>query len=307
MIHDKNEKNENKSMPNEDRLGAYLRRAREAANLSQEELAKEIKLSQELLDHLEHGRFQKLPVQAYVRGYLNSICLRLELDKEKVLQWLSEEYNKSNTSSESFSRHFESLGDLQEEPMEKSPKSKVPLVILILLIAFMATLHFMQADDSDDISSDTPNQTANTSLDKQDGLIDTSSDSSLTDTNSSIDAEEERILDAVSQEEDMNDEEMESENKQTETNNPPSNRKSTVTYLKFKPLQDNAWIRIFRHGPGRKTWTRELPADNDYRTVVHDDTISVWVKEPKNWEFMINGTAQAFTQEVQILNGAILK
>ncbi len=68
-------------------LGEYIRRARLAAGVDLSDLAREIRVPTEMLEYLEQGNYAKLPVDAYVRGYLNTICTRLELNRAKVLEW----------------------------------------------------------------------------------------------------------------------------------------------------------------------------------------------------------------------------
>ena len=83
---------------NDETLGMYLIRARKAAGISRETLAQTTHIYLEIISNIENSDWKKFPVEAYVRGYLNSICSKLELDKKKVLEWFSVEYGSSYTT-----------------------------------------------------------------------------------------------------------------------------------------------------------------------------------------------------------------
>ena len=72
-------KNENES------LAAYLTRARIAKGYTIEDMVRETRISITYMKNIEAGDWSKFPVDAYLRGYLNSISRILELDYKEVL------------------------------------------------------------------------------------------------------------------------------------------------------------------------------------------------------------------------------
>ena len=60
-------------------IGSRLRSAREAASMSTEAVASNLKLYEEVVQHLELGTYESLPEPAYVRGYLRAYLRLLNL------------------------------------------------------------------------------------------------------------------------------------------------------------------------------------------------------------------------------------
>lgn len=128
----------------DERLGAYLTRAREARGLSVEELASATKLPAKNIEAIESGDWKSFPVAAYLRGYLNSICTKLSIDAKHVLEW----YN-----AEAGNKYASLLTDTPAKPVKvssvsegeaKSKSKAVPIVIVILGLAFVVGSHFMK-------------------------------------------------------------------------------------------------------------------------------------------------------------------
>lgn len=127
----------------DERLGAYLTRVREAKGMSIEELATVTKLTVKNITLIESGDWKAFPVEAYLRGYLNSICEKLGLESKRILDFYYMEAGKKFTSL---------LSPVPEKPVkvspmtdeEKKPRSKaVPIVIVLLVLAFVVGSHFL--------------------------------------------------------------------------------------------------------------------------------------------------------------------
>lgn len=131
-------------------LGSYLARAREARGMSVERLATETKLSVKNITFIEKGDWKSFPVEAYLRGYLNSICSKLNIDFKRVLAWYSAEsgYKHIDLLDEKCSKS-KVVKPLDEN--ETKPKSKaVPIVIVFLGLSFVVGSHFLQGLGGDD-------------------------------------------------------------------------------------------------------------------------------------------------------------
>ena len=131
----------------DERLGAYLARAREAKGLSVEELATVTKLTVKNIALIESGDWKAFPVEAYLRGYLHSICVKLNLDPKRVLDYYSGETGAKYSSllSPSPAKPAKTAAPVDEE---HKPRSKaVPVVVVLLGLAFVVGTHFLKNMD----------------------------------------------------------------------------------------------------------------------------------------------------------------
>lgn len=132
----------------DERLGAYLARAREARGLSVEELANVTKLTEKNISLIESGDWKAFPVEAYLKGYLNSICSKLGLDSKRIMDYYAGEAGTKFSSL---------LTPAAEKPVkvspmtdeERKPRNKaIPIVIVLLGLAFVVGSHFLGEMDS---------------------------------------------------------------------------------------------------------------------------------------------------------------
>lgn len=66
-------------------LGVVLRKAREAASYSVAHVAAQIHLQEEVIVALENERFDQLPENVFVRGYIRSYAKLLEIDSQELI------------------------------------------------------------------------------------------------------------------------------------------------------------------------------------------------------------------------------
>ncbi len=76
-------------------VGQLLKEAREAKNLSIEDVAKKTKINLNLLKHLEANHLDKLPNKTYVRGFVKNYAKLVGIDKDLALASLDESYGDS--------------------------------------------------------------------------------------------------------------------------------------------------------------------------------------------------------------------
>ncbi|MCQ2054227.1 MAG: helix-turn-helix domain-containing protein [Fibrobacter sp.] len=128
----------------DERLGSYLARAREARGMTVEDLARVTKLTLANINLIECGDWKAFPVEAYLRSYLNSICGKLNLDAKHVLDWYSAECG---------SKYASLLADSPAKPTKVKPLNEeeakprsmaVPIVIIVLGLAFVVGSHFLK-------------------------------------------------------------------------------------------------------------------------------------------------------------------
>lgn len=139
----------------DERLGAYLTRAREASGMSVQDLASVTRLTAKNITLIENGDWKAFPVEAYLRCYLNSICGKLGLDTKRVLDWYGAECGTKFASllSETPVRPTK-VKPVTEE--ESKPKSKaVPIVIVVLGLAFVVGSHFLKDLGNEETAAET--------------------------------------------------------------------------------------------------------------------------------------------------------
>ena len=131
--------------PNE-RLGDFLARVRESQGLSIEDLSERTKISLKMLHLIETSDWKSLPVEAYVRSYLNSVSIKLGLDPKAILKTYAEEVG-SNFAVRDMEPMLKNIAPITDE--EKKPRSKaVPIAIVVIVALFIVGLHIVTMGDS---------------------------------------------------------------------------------------------------------------------------------------------------------------
>ncbi|OWV19502.1 helix-turn-helix transcriptional regulator [Fibrobacter sp. UWB3] len=139
--------------PNE-RLGDFLARVRESQGLTIDDLSERTKISVKMLHFIESSDWKSLPVEAYVRSYLNSVSSKLGLDAKAVLKMYAEEVGSSYEIREA--EPIKNIAPMTED--EKKPRSKaVPIAIVVILALLIVGLHFVNREKvASDASANPP-------------------------------------------------------------------------------------------------------------------------------------------------------
>jgi len=80
-------------------VGEFLREARQARNLSVEDLSSELRIGKEQLIALESGDERALPEKVFIRAMVRRIAEKLNLDTSFILEELTEKKNNEPKSS----------------------------------------------------------------------------------------------------------------------------------------------------------------------------------------------------------------
>ena len=127
------EQENNLNLGENERVGDYLRRIREARGLDLEHLAKSIRLGKNILQAIEDNNWNFFPTEAYLRSYIISLCDKLSLDKNAVLKKFSAEINSQFGVTQT-----NMAGKLnKEENSSTGTMSKVAIVIIIAIIIIL--------------------------------------------------------------------------------------------------------------------------------------------------------------------------
>ena len=76
---------------NEERLGDYLRSAREKLELSLSDISNETKIRKYYLECFEENDLSPLPADVIARGFLKAVAISLKLDSNEVLSKFDKE------------------------------------------------------------------------------------------------------------------------------------------------------------------------------------------------------------------------
>ena len=138
--------------PNE-RLGDFLARVRESQGLTIDDLSERTKISVKMLHFIESSDWKSLPVEAYVRSYLDSVSSKLGLDAKAVLKMYAEEVGSSYEIREA--EPIKNIAPMTED--EKKPRSKaVPIAIVVILALLIVGLHFVNREKAASDASANP-------------------------------------------------------------------------------------------------------------------------------------------------------
>lgn len=129
----------------DEKLGAFIARVREERGMSVEELSAATKVSAAYIKSIEAGDWKAFPVAAYVRGYLHSICNKLNLNQQLVLKAYVAE------SGAPVDNDFEDVSNDQKlAPLNEGESKKknlvVPVVLVLLVLAFLVVSHFLDLE-----------------------------------------------------------------------------------------------------------------------------------------------------------------
>jgi transcriptional regulator with XRE-family HTH domain len=249
-------------------LGPFIRQARQAAGLELQDLAREIRISKEFLTGIESGQFENLPADAYIRGYLNSIALRLNLDAAKLIELYQKERSSAKGSS---SDHTTSLANLSStQSSSDSPLKPLLILFSVLIIVWLGARYWAN------IPAPTPSvaepEIENDALPVSqkiatelipDTLMDTTflSQDSLVLTQDGPELEKNATL--------------------------PIKTAPMATRLSISCIQDSSWIQI--HKSGKDPWGKMTYASEEPLIVTHFDTVKVSIGVKSRMSILLDG------------------
>ncbi len=112
-------------------IGATLKHAREQRNLSEIDLARNLRLEPRIIRQLEEERFDELPAPAFVRGYLRSVGKELGVDTSRLLEL----FDAQST------REAPQLSDFESRPpLEITSDSRIVRYTTVVLLVGLLVL-----------------------------------------------------------------------------------------------------------------------------------------------------------------------
>ena len=99
-------------------LGDYLKKGREAQNISLSDVSDYTKISKIYLDCLENDEYTKIPAEPYVKGYISSYAGCVGIDEHEALK-LYDSFRIDTNDAE----------DIKSEILEDKKNSKAPFLL----------------------------------------------------------------------------------------------------------------------------------------------------------------------------------
>ena len=122
--------------------GAKLRAAREAAGLTVDAVAQQLKLAPRQVVALEEDDFQQLPGRTFVRGFARNYARFLQLDADALLALLPATEGPSTLERPSFTAARRPMGEI---PVDRATsRSPARILLPLLLVAIVAAAGYYE-------------------------------------------------------------------------------------------------------------------------------------------------------------------
>ncbi len=117
--------------------GRQLRNAREALELTPEQVAQQLKLSVRQINAIEQEAFDELPSNLFIRGFVRNYARLLNVDAEPLLAYLAEVLPNEQQSTASVHKPLETGVRISADHIAKKQRSFSPAVLMALLGAII--------------------------------------------------------------------------------------------------------------------------------------------------------------------------
>jgi cytoskeleton protein RodZ len=122
--------------------GATLRSAREAAGLSVDDVAAQLKLAPRQVQALEEDDFQRLPGRTFARGFARNYARFIHLDPDTVLSLMPAAEIAPALERPSFATARRPMGEIPVERAAKRSGAPRALVLLLVLVIVGAAAYY---------------------------------------------------------------------------------------------------------------------------------------------------------------------
>jgi cytoskeleton protein RodZ len=147
--------------PAPDTAGARLRAAREAAGLSVDDVAQQLKLAPRQVIALEEDDFERLPGRTFVRGFARNYARFLQLDADALLARLPASESAPALERPSFAAARRPMGEIPVERVATPSATRrlLPLLLVVVIAAagyYEYTRLVQRRDATDTLAGATP-------------------------------------------------------------------------------------------------------------------------------------------------------
>lgn len=121
-------------------VGHRLRHERELRELSIDEVSKKTRIPRVMLEHLEEDRFERLPADVFIRGFLKAYALAVGLDADTVIA----HYTSSRPGLDRPSLH-------RERRATRSPYARLALAAAMLFAFILLVFSVLRRPPVQDV------------------------------------------------------------------------------------------------------------------------------------------------------------
>jgi len=136
---------EGKETEEEVSLGTLLKRSREEHQIELDEAFRVTRIRSHILEALENDRWDELPSQVFVKGFLKTYAEFLGLDKERALELY-----------ERISPHEGGKSELLKQVSPRGKGRTLKVILPLVALAFIATIIFLRRDDISVVEKPSP-------------------------------------------------------------------------------------------------------------------------------------------------------
>ena len=124
--------------------GSTLRSAREAAGLTVDDVALQLKLAPRQVQALEDDDFQHLPGRTFARGFARNYARFIQVDPDRVLALMPAGDNAAALERPSFAAARRPMGEIPVERMAKRSSSPRVLLLFTALVAIAGAAFYYE-------------------------------------------------------------------------------------------------------------------------------------------------------------------
>lgn len=139
-------------------MGSTFRTEREKKGLTIKDIERETSIRAKYLEALEQGKYDQLPGEVYVKGFIRNYAKFLHLDAEKLVQEYREEIHGADvepivqaapetTSIVNEHAPFSSGSDFRERVEKAHENQFMSMMVASVVIAFVGSIYYFFGDD----------------------------------------------------------------------------------------------------------------------------------------------------------------
>jgi len=126
----------------DENFGEYLRREREVRNIALQDVSRTTKIPVRSLERLEAGRYEALPGEVFVRGFIKSYARCVGLDDESALLLYDSERERQRAEAEESQPRLPA-NDTESDPLQMRRRVGIAVFVVIVLIIATITLSLL--------------------------------------------------------------------------------------------------------------------------------------------------------------------
>ncbi len=122
------------------KVGEFLKEARQGRNLSVEDLSSSLKIGKEQLIALEEGDEKSLPEKVFIRAMVRRIAEKLNLDTSFILQELNDKKKNDPKFNPANKKEIQNKEENKKENKNKNKNKRINPIIMIIFSGMLGLI-----------------------------------------------------------------------------------------------------------------------------------------------------------------------